>query len=68
MFLGEFDFNDIFHNEVPEESLQYESAYYPLFIVFLVLMAIIIMNLLVSDTREDQSKIVLYESMFLYFI
>ena len=49
--IGEFDFNDIFHPDDPDaaDSIQFPNTSYVIFIAFLVLMAIIVMNLLVSE-------------------
>ena len=54
MMIGEFDFNDIFHPEDPDadDAIQYKGSTYAIFIAFLVTMAIIVMNLLVSVTSR----------------
>ena len=51
MMIGEFDFNDIFHPDDPDaaDSIQFPNTSYVIFIAFLVLMAIIVMNLLVRE-------------------
>ena len=52
MMIGEMDFGDIFHGNVGNEErsaqLYFEESTYALYIVFLVLIALIVMNLLVS--------------------
>ena len=49
MMIGEFDFNDIFHAEEEEEEVQYKTTSYIVFVLFMVVMGIIILNLLVSS-------------------
>lgn len=48
MMIGELDFMDTFHSEVPEEDVVYDGVSYAVFIIFLVFVSIIIMNLLVG--------------------
>lgn len=50
MMIGEFDFDTIFHppDRLAPDALQYEYMTYTLFVAFLILMAIIVMNLLVG--------------------
>ncbi len=58
MMIGEMDFNDMFHPDSEDDNsthsvvynkrLHYENSTYTLFISFLILMSVIIMNLLVS--------------------
>ena len=52
MMIGEMDFGDIFHADVGSDEkgaqLYFEESTYALYIIFLVLIAVIVMNLLVS--------------------
>ena len=55
MMIGEMDFTDIFHGDQDdgagvEDQVFYEETTYAIFVAFLILMAIILMNLLVSIT------------------
>ena len=59
MMIGEMDFGDIFHAQVTEgdddpfNRLYFPEATYAIFVAFLVLMTIIIMNLLVGVTDNS---------------
>ena len=48
MMIGEFDFDDTFHPQDPDDDVTYEGTTYTLFIFFAILVSIIVMNLLVS--------------------
>ena len=68
MLLGELDFNDIFYPEDAPEEIQYSGATYTWFLIFLVLMAIIIMNLLVGFWYSlNHFKRVIRHSKILHF-
>ncbi|XP_014772761.1 transient receptor potential cation channel subfamily A member 1 homolog [Octopus bimaculoides] len=58
MMIGELEFDDIFFS--PDDSLQFTITTYLMFLVFLILGSIIIMNLLVGlavdDIKEVQNK------------
>ena len=48
--IGEMDFGDMFHGDDEyDTSVYYETLTYALFILFLCLVTIVIMNLLVSE-------------------
>ena len=51
MMIGEFEYMSIFHEDqgAHESKVYYESSSFALFVIFMVLMAIIIMNLLVRN-------------------
>ncbi|GFS20969.1 transient receptor potential cation channel subfamily A member 1-like protein [Elysia marginata] len=49
--IGEFEFDDIFNNS--DNEVLYPAASYTIFIIFLVIMTIIIMNLLVGLAVDD---------------
>ncbi|CAL1538524.1 unnamed protein product, partial [Lymnaea stagnalis] len=51
MLVGEFEFDDIFND--PETPLMYPEASYIVFVAFLIIMSIIIMNLLVGLAVDD---------------
>ena len=51
MMLGEFEFDALFFDE--DQPLPFEASTVILFVVFLVVMAIIIMNLLVGLAVDD---------------
>ncbi len=54
--LGEFDFGDWFFPEVHEEEPSYPDATIVLFVIFLVLMGIIVMNLLVGIKKNNKTN------------
>ena len=62
MMIGEMDYGDIFHanGESADKGVQlyFEESTYALYIIFLVLIALIVMNLLVSAVTHNvlQSK------------
>ena len=49
MMIGELDFMDTFHPDDLDEDPPYEGVTYAIFIIFVIFVAIIIMNLLVSE-------------------
>lgn len=53
--IGEFEFENIFYNQndVHKETLYYSAISYTLFVIFLVLMAILVTNLLVGLAVDD---------------
>ncbi|KAI0226875.1 hypothetical protein LSAT2_022672 [Lamellibrachia satsuma] len=55
MMIGEFEFENIFYNQndVHKETLYYSAISYTLFVIFLVLMAILVTNLLVGLAVDD---------------
>ncbi|XP_076812155.1 uncharacterized protein LOC143459076 isoform X2 [Clavelina lepadiformis] len=67
MMIGEFDYDTIFNSEATSpiytDQLQYEVITYLLFVTFMIIMSIIIMNLLVGlavdDIKEVQDNAVL---------
>merc|ERR1719259_649657 len=49
--IGEFEYDSIFND--PENPLPYPQVTWPLFVAFLILMSILIMNLLVGLAVDD---------------
>lgn len=45
--IGEIDFKDIFHSDEERHEVLYPAITYIIFVIFLVVMSILIMNLLV---------------------
>ena len=66
MMIGEFDFNDVFHPDNPDDptSIQFKGATYAIFVSFLVLMAIIVMNLLVSTENKNPVTSLSYRTFY----
>ena len=56
MMLGELEYTSIFFPE-EEESLPYSAMTYVIFTLFIIIMAIILMNLLVGLAVEDVSEL-----------
>lgn len=58
MMIGEIEFDGIFND--PENKVYFKGPTYALFVIFLLIMAVIIMNLLVGlavdDIKEVQEK------------
>lgn len=52
MMIGEFDYGSIF-DASPDDVVLYKEAAYILFVLFFVIMAILIMNLLVGLAVDD---------------
>jgi transient receptor potential cation channel subfamily A protein 1 len=55
MMIGEFEYDSIFNDQDPNDPatvVNHKFVTYILFVVFMVIMSIIIMNLLVSLCRE----------------
>lgn len=47
MMIGEFEFDSIFNPDNPQDEIYYRPAAYIIWVIFLVIMSIILMNLLV---------------------